>query len=181
MTRPVAQLAACLLLTLAASPAAAEMTLTSPSLDSNGAFVADQVLNGFGCTGGNLSPALEWSGAPEGTASFALMMHDPDAPTGSGWWHWTVFNLPASTTGLPEGASASAMPEGSIESRTDFGAPGYGGACPPEDGGAHAYAITLYALPLTLGLDAEVMPAMLSYMLRGSALDSVTLTVPFGR
>lgn len=175
MIRP----ALCLL--LAASPALAEMTLTSPSLDANGAFTADQVLNGFGCTGGNLSPALEWSGAPEGTASFALMMHDPDAPTGSGWWHWAAFNLPADTTSLPEGASAHAMPEGSIESRTDFGAPGYGGACPPEGGGAHAYAITLYALPATLGLDPEVMPAMLSYMLRGSALESTTLTVPFGR
>lgn len=170
-----------LCLLLAVSPAFAEMTLTSPSLDANGAFTADQVLNGFGCTGGNLSPALEWSGAPEGTTSFALMMHDPDAPTGSGWWHWAAFNLPADTTSLPEGASAHAMPEGSIESRTDFGAPGYGGACPPEGGGAHAYTITLYALPATLGLDPEVMPAMLSYMLRGSALESTTLTVSFGR
>jgi len=104
-----------------------------------------------------------------------------DQITGSGWWHWAAFNLPADTTSLPEGASAHAMPEGSIESRTDFGAPGYGGACPPEGGGAHAYTITLYALPATLGLDPEVMPAMLSYMLRGSALESTTLTVPFGR
>lgn len=175
MIRP----ALCLL--LCASPALAEMTLTSPSLDANGAFTDDQVMNGFGCTGRNLSPALEWAGAPEGTASFALMMHDPDAPTGSGWWHWAVFNLPADANGLPEGASAHAMPAGSVESRTDFGAPGYGGACPPEGGGTHAYAITLYALPSSLAVDPDVMPAMLSYMLRGTALESVTLTVPFGR
>lgn len=170
-----------LCLILAAGPALAEMRLTSPSLTPGGGFAEAQVLNGFGCAGGNLSPALEWSGLPEGTASLALMLHDPDAPTGSGWWHWAVFNLPADLTGLPEGASAHAMPEGSIESRTDFGAPGYGGACPPEGGGAHGYALTLYALPAPLGLNADVMPAMLSYMIRASALESVTLTVPFGR
>ena len=112
----------------AASPALAEMTLTSPDFADGATLPQAQVFNAMGCTGGNTSPALEWSGAPEGTKSFLLTAYDPDAPTGSGWWHWTVANIPGDVTGLPAGASPAALPEGAVEGRTDFGAPGFGGA-----------------------------------------------------
>ena len=94
---------------------------------------------GFGCTGQNVSPELKWENIPAGTKSIAVTAYDPDAPTGSGWWHWVVVNLPADTNGLEKGAGtgdSKTLPEGALQVRTDFGAPGYGGPCPPE--GDHA-------------------------------------------
>jgi Raf kinase inhibitor-like YbhB/YbcL family protein len=170
-----------LCLTFAAEMAQAGMTLTSQAMPDGGTLPSELVLNGFGCTGGNLSPDLEWSGAPAGTKAFALMMYDPDAPTGSGWWHWVAFNLPADTTSLPAGASGDSMPMGSVESRTDFGAPGYGGACPPPGAPAHPYQVTVYALPEPLPLDANASGAMVGFMARAAALDSATITATFGR
>src|SRR4029453_16291452 len=95
-----------------------------------------QVLNTFGCSGNNVSPQLSWTNAPAGTKSFVLTMFDPDAPTGSGFWHWVVVNIPASTSAFPNGASkdAAKLPVGSLETRTDLGAPGYGGRRPPPPG-----------------------------------------------
>src|SRR5450756_1694987 len=135
---------------LAASAAhAQDFTLTSPDLKDGGTIANEQVITGFGCTGGNISPALSWSGAPAGTKSFAINMLDPDAPTGSGWWHWVVFNIPPATTSLPKDAGnlkkKKLMPRGAIQSRTDFGTPGYGGPCPPP-GDPHHYRITVFAV-----------------------------------
>src|SRR5206468_3360382 len=96
-----------------------------------GAIPDEQVFNGFGCSGKNVSPALKWSGAPKDTKGFAPLVHDPDAPTGgAGWWHWVLINIPAATTELPKGAGkndGSAVPSGAISIATDFGTPGYGG------------------------------------------------------
>lgn len=166
---------------LAATTAQAQMTLTSQAMPDGATLAAQQVFSGFGCTGGNLSPDLEWSGAPQGTKAFAVMMYDPDAPTGSGWWHWVAFNLPAEATALPEGASGGEMPAGTIESRTDYGTPGFGGACPPQGAPAHHYQITVFALPEPLPLDATASAAMVGYMARATALDSATLTATYGR
>ncbi|MCF1707212.1 YbhB/YbcL family Raf kinase inhibitor-like protein [Tabrizicola sp. J26] len=162
--------------------ASAGMTLTSTDLTEGGTMPAAQVFNGFGCSGLNLSPSLEWSGAPDGTKSFILTAYDPDAPTGSGWWHWTVVNIPADAHALPEGASPKALPAGAIEARTDFGDAGYGGACPPEGDKPHRYIFTLYAMPVeAVPLDAGASGAMVGYMANGGALEKATLTVTYGR
>jgi Raf kinase inhibitor-like YbhB/YbcL family protein len=129
---------------LGAGTASAKMTLTSPDVKNGESIAMEQVANIFGCKGGNLSPALSWKGAPKSAKSFALSIYDPDAPTGSGFWHWVVFNIPVSTTSLPKNASASGMPAGAVQSRTDYGINGYGGPCPPP-GPAHHYHIKVFA------------------------------------
>lgn len=178
MTRVLPILALC----LAPLPALAEMTLTSPDFTEGGALPEAQELNGFGCDGANISPALEWSGLPEGTKSLILTVYDPDAPTGSGWWHWTVANIPADVSGLPAGASPANLPAGAVEGRTDFGAPGFGGACPPEGGAPHPYVFTLYAIPeTTLPLDANASGAMVGFYANAMALEKATLTATYGR
>ena len=131
---------------LGAEAAAAQtMTLTSPDIAPGAKIADEQVFNGFGCTGGNISPALSWSGAPKDTKSFALSVYDPDAPTGSGFWHWVVFNIPPDVTSLPKNAGnlkGRRAPKGAVQSRTDFGVPGYGGPCPPKGDAPHHYHFT---------------------------------------
>jgi Raf kinase inhibitor-like YbhB/YbcL family protein len=121
-------------LALAAAAQAQQFKLASGDIKPNGTIADEQVFNGFGCTGKNVSPALKWSGAPKGTKSFALLVHDPDAPTGgAGWWHWVVINIPASATELPKGAGTAdgaAMPAGTAQINTDFGGPGLGRTLP---------------------------------------------------
>ena len=125
---------------------AQSMTLTSSDIKEGSTIANEQVFKGFGCTGGNASPALSWNGAPSGAKSFAVTMYDPDAPTGSGWWHWVVFNIPPNVTSLPKGAGdvkKRLMPKGAVQSRTDFGSDGYGGPCPPPGDKPHRYQITV--------------------------------------
>ena len=137
---------------------------------SAGRFADAQVFSGFGCTGGNQSPALTWSAGPSGTLSYALVMHDPDAPTGVGFFHWIALDLPTTTTSLAEGASAASMPAGTVQAYTDFGASGYGGPCPPP-GTPHRYEITVYALDTAnLGVPAGGTGALTRFMLRQHSL-----------
>ena len=116
-------------------------TLTSTGFTDGGTLPDAQVH-----AKGNRSPQLSWSGAPEGTKSFAVTCFDPDAPTGSGFWHWTVANIPADVTALAEGASPAGLPAGAVEGRTDFGEPGFGGAAPPAGHGPHRYIFTVFAV-----------------------------------
>jgi Raf kinase inhibitor-like YbhB/YbcL family protein len=139
-------------LVFAGAAAAGDFTISSPDLAS-GKFDEKFVLGAFGCTGGNVSPALEWSGVPAGTKSLALQVHDPDAPTGAGFWHWTVYDLPPDSTGLLQGAGNGSLPAPAYGGATDFldtGATGengnYGGPCPPQGDAPHHYIFTLYAL-----------------------------------
>jgi len=127
---------------------------------------------GFGCEGGNRSPHLAWSGAPEGTESFALTCYDPDAPTGSGFWHWVVVNIPADVTELAAdaGSASGTMPDGALETRTDFGKPGYGGPCPPVGDHPHRYIFTVRAVGGTLDVGEETSAAVIGYQLHFNTL-----------
>ena len=173
--------------TLAASSLAqaAGFTLSSPTIKPGATLTQAQVFNGFGCTGQNVSPELRWSGAPAGTKSFAVTMYDPDAPTGSGWWHWLVINLPADSTGLAEGAGAAdgkALPTGARHGRTDFGGPGCGDACPPQGNKSHRYIFTVYALKTDkIDVPADASAAMIGFMLNANKLATASFTAKFGR
>ena len=164
---------------------AAGFTLSSPTIKPGTTLTQAQVFNGFGCTGQNISPALKWSGAPAGTKSFAVTLYDPDAPTGSGWWHWVVINLPADSTGLAEGAGAAdgkALPAGALHGRTDFGASAFGGACPPKGDKPHRYIFTVYALKTDkIDVPADASAALIGYMLNANKLATATFTAKFGR
>ena len=140
---------ALLLATVAGSVSAAPLTLTSTSFKNGGNIEQKYAGNYMGCTGENKSPALEWKNPPAGTKSFALMVHDPDAPTGSGFWHWIVYNIPADATSLPEGAgdaSGTGLPKGAAQGNTDMGKPGYIGPCPPPGSPKHHYNFMLFPL-----------------------------------
>ncbi|MEO1628871.1 MAG: YbhB/YbcL family Raf kinase inhibitor-like protein [Bacteroidota bacterium] len=160
-------------------------TFTLKSADVGGQASMREVFNGFGCTGENVSPQLSWENAPEGTKSFAVTMYDPDAPTGSGWWHWLVFDIPADATELVTGAGSKdgkLLPAGAIQVNTDYGVPGYGGPCPPEGHGLHTYIVTVYALPTEkLGLDASAGAAVVGYYLNGQALGKASVVMYYGR
>ena len=182
-------LAATTLLAAAASAARetgtmAKFTLTSIDFTEGGTLANAQVFNEFGCRGGNLSPALAWSGAPADTQSFALLVHDPDAPTGSGWWHWVVYNIPAGTSSLPAGAGdpkKGLTPKGAVQGRTDYGSVGYGGPCPPP-GKPHHYNFTLYALKVPkLEVPEGASPALIGFNVRAQALGEAHLTGMYGR
>jgi Raf kinase inhibitor-like YbhB/YbcL family protein len=175
-----------LIAALAFMPAVANAFSLESAEVKPGATIADaQVYKGFGCSGGNVSPSLAWKNAPAGTQSFAITVYDPDAPTGSGWWHWVVFNLPANTKSLPAGAgdpAAAKMPAGAVQSRTDFGTPGYGGPCPPQGDKPHRYIFTVYALKTAkLDADANAPGAMIGFMIHANTIGKATFTAKYGR
>jgi Raf kinase inhibitor-like YbhB/YbcL family protein len=182
----LAALAAAAALPAADAPAGAagQFALTSTELTAGGKIAEAQVFNGFGCKGGNLSPALAWRGAPAATKSFALMMHDPDAPTGSGWWHWVLYDIPPGDTSLAAGAGDAQkhlLPAGALQGRTDFGTAGYGGPCPPP-GKPHHYYLRLYALKVAkLDVPADATAAYIGFMVRSQALAKAELMGVYGR
>ena len=171
-------------LAVAATPAfATGMKVTTPDFRNGGTIAMAQVFTG--CKGQNISPALSWSGAPAGTKSFAITMYDPDAPTGSGWWHWTLFNIPTDVHGLPKGAGdagSKTLPAGAGEGRTDFGFSHYGGPCPPAGDPPHHYHITVYAVKVArLPLNAQSSGATVGFNLRFNTLAKAQIVGRYGR
>jgi len=158
-------------------------TLESNTLGGNSTSVEE--FNGFGCTGENTSPQLSWSNAPEGTKSFAITMYDPDAPTGSGWWHWVVFDIPSNVNSLLKNAGnidKELMTKDAIQSLTNYGVPGYGGPCPPENHGFHQYIITVHALKVDkLGLDKNTNPAIVGYYLWNNTIAKASIVTYYER
>jgi len=167
---------------LSSTSFAQDFTLHSAELQEGKQLTAAHVFKGFGCEGDNTSPQLSWSNAPEGTKSFALTVYDPDAPTGSGWWHWNVVNIPASVTELPAGASPEkGLPDGVVQLRNDYGVRGFGGACPPP-GEVHRYIFTVYALGVEqLDLPENASNALAGFMTRANALASADITAVYTR
>lgn len=168
-----------------AAPAAkGGFTLTSPDIAQGRKIAAAQVFNSFGCSGQNISPALSWSNAPKGTQSFALMVHDPDAPTGSGWWHWLVYNIPASVNSLPAGAGApekKMLPGGALQGRTDFGSYAYGGPCPPP-GKPHHYHFRIFALKVPkLDVPNDATAALIGFNVNANKIGEADLVGMYGR
>lgn len=172
-------------LMLSGLASAADFTVVSPKIKPDSTLTADQVFNGFGCNGNNISPELQWSNAPEGTKSFAVTVYDPDAPTGSGWWHWLAYNIPATTTKLDAGAGTAdgkKLPPGTIQGRTDFGAPGFGGACPPVGDKPHRYIFTVYALKTEkIDLPLDVTAANIGFMINANQIGKASFTAYYGR
>lgn len=134
---------------------------------------------GFGCGGGNSSPHLKWSDAPAGTKSFTVTCFDPDAPTGSGFWHWVVANIPPSVTELALGAGSTdiaKLPAGAMQIRTDFGKPGYGGPCPPQGDHPHRYLFTVHAVALdALPVTPDTSAAVVGFYLHFNTLAKATI------
>ena len=172
-----------LALAVAAIPAFAQgMTVATPAFKDGGAIPLAQVCERY--HGGNRSPALSWSGEPAGTKSFAITMYDPDAPTGSGFWHWTVFNIPPNVHSLPEGAGdagSTSLPPSAGQGRNDAGVSHYSGPCPPA-GPAHRYQITVFAVKVPkLPVDAESSGARVGFNLHFNTLATGQVTGLFAQ
>jgi len=177
-----------LLIACLVTPAFSEQgkfTLISPDVPKKGQMKEAQVFSGFGCSGQNISPALAWKNFPAETKSFALMVYDPDAPTGSGFWHWVVYNISANVSSLPTGAGkadGSLLPKGAVQSNTDFGSPGYGGPCPPVGDKPHRYVFTIFALKVDkLELPPNASGALVGFVVRQNAIGKASLTGYYGR
>ena len=162
-------------------------TLTSNSFKDGDYIGKDFILSedfGFGCAGGNQSPHLKWPGAPSGTKSFAVTCLDPDAPTGSGFWHWVMVNIPPDVTELAQGAGSKGgkLPPGALMTRTDLGATGYIGPCPPEGDHPHRYLFTVFAVGKDkLDVIADTSPAVVGFNLHFNTLAKTELMGLFKR
>ena len=172
------------LLVLSGTAWADSFTLNSTDIVHGTFMKTAHEFQGFGCTGENRSPQLSWSGAPKGTKVFAVTAYDPDAPTGSGWWHWQLVNIPKNVSSLHAGsgdASKNLMPKGSTHINNDYGIAGFGGACPPKGHGAHRYQFTVHALSQKLDLPENASGALAGYMIHAHSLDSSTIEVLYKR
>lgn len=163
-------------------PEVPTFTVTSTTVTDGAAWPAEQMSGAFGVPGGkDISPQLSWSGAPEGTKSYAVTVYDPDAPTGSGFWHWAVADIPATVTQLPEGAgdeTGSSLPDGAIQLPNDARAARFIGAAPPPGHGQHRYFVVVHALDVeSIGVPAEGTPAFLGFNMASHILGRAVLTL----
>lgn len=172
-------------LLLSSSVSAHGLTLQGPVQVSGDPLPNAQVLDGFGCNGGNRSPALRWLRPPVGSKSYAITVFDVDAPTGSGWWHWVVYDIPADVDRLEAGigdATGEKLPAGAQQARNDFGLKAYGGACPPKGSKPHRYVFTVHALDVaTLGAPADASPAMIGFLVGQHRIATASITATYAR
>ncbi|MBB1243067.1 YbhB/YbcL family Raf kinase inhibitor-like protein [Streptomyces durbertensis] len=151
---------------------AQRFTVTSPDLRDGDPLPADHWADAFDCTGGNRRVRLAWGGAPQATRGYAITMFDPDAPTGAGFWHWLVWDVPAGHTSLD-----AALPAGAVDGTNDLGTVGYLGPCPPVGDRLHRYEITVYALDVpTLGLPASTPPTIAAFTMSCHILGYARIT-----
>ncbi|MBA6339290.1 YbhB/YbcL family Raf kinase inhibitor-like protein [Colwellia sp. BRX8-7] len=174
-----------LLLSISAHSFADPLTLSSKDIEQGKFMAKAQEYGGFGCSGGDLSPHLKWANAPKGTKSFAITVYDPDAPTGSGWWHWQVVNIPVNVMEIATGAGdtkTNLAPVGSTQISNDYGSRGFGGACPPEGHGVHHYRFTLHALSVEkLELPKDASGALTGYMINANTIEASTIQALYKR
>ena len=158
------------------------MNVHSDTFTNGGVMPDGTIFNDFGYSGGNRSPHLAWSDVPAGTKSFAVVLHDPDAPTSGGFYHWVLFNIPGDVRELAFGAGTAAIETtGAMHGHSDFGTHDYGGPAPPP-GPAHHYNFTLYALDVDrLPLDATTTGAKLEFVMLAHTKATARLTGLFGK
>jgi Raf kinase inhibitor-like YbhB/YbcL family protein len=168
-----------------AQMAHAEFSISSKDITAGEMMPKAQEFAGFGCTGDNLSPELSWADFPKDTKSFAITAYDPDAPTGSGWWHWVLVNIPAEVNQIVTGAGnpdKQLLPKGSQMFRNDYGSKTFGGACPPEGDKAHRYQFKVFALNVEkLELPEDATAALVGYYLYSHAIDTAVLEALYKR
>lgn len=166
-----------ILLTLLSFSSIMASSFTLESNDLEGQLSINQEFNSFGCSGKNMSPELHWKNPPKGTKSFAITAYDPDAPTGSGWWHWLVVNIPSTAKSIQTDASNKGnLPKGSMETLTDFGSATFGGACPPKGAKPHAYVFTIYALDVEeLSVKKKSDSALVGFMINQHIIQKSTI------
>jgi Raf kinase inhibitor-like YbhB/YbcL family protein len=166
-------------------PAVDSFTVTSNDMADGQKLSDAQVYDGFGVSGGNVSPHLRWEGAPADTQSYVVTCYDPDAPTGSGFWHWVLYDLPADVTELPSGAGSGTMeglPKGATHVRNDYGSKDFGGAAPPEGHGDHRYIFAVHALGVDhLPINADVAPAIAGFMTTANTKARAVMIPVYGR
>jgi Raf kinase inhibitor-like YbhB/YbcL family protein len=176
---------ACVATLICAAAGAADFKLMSTDIGPDKPLAQDFVFSGFGCTGGNQSPALSWSGAPTGTKSYAIALFDPDAMQGRGFWHWLMVNIPARTTSLERDAGkndGSKLPSGAAQIRNGFRASGYSGSCPPPTDEPHGYVMTVYALKTpTIEIPADATSATTLSSVEANSIGKASLIYHFGR
>ena len=176
---------AALAITGLAGPAWA-FEISSPAIGSDNTIPLKYTANSFGCSGGDVSLPLQWKDVPAGAKSLAITMFDPDAPTGSGFWHWLVVNLPPTTTSLAEGAGTvgnAKLPAGAVQARGDAGVAGYFGPCPPQGDPPHHYVITVFAVSADKldGVDANTSGAVVGFNLHFNTIAKASVTYLYGR
>jgi Raf kinase inhibitor-like YbhB/YbcL family protein len=165
-------------------PPVPSFTVASDDVAEGQLMSNNQVYNSFGMTGENISPQLSWSGFPAETKSFAVTCFDPDAPTGSGFWHWVVIDIPGTVTSLPAGAGAGdlSLPDGAFHVRNDYGTKDFGGAAPPDGHGDHRYVFAVHALGADhLDINSDVAPAIVGFMTSFNTLARAVMIPVYGR